>query len=212
MSKSTETSNNASPVTPTNLITEELSSGVVNVAPRFDFHLNSIFSNMSKQDKLRLLKKSENDQIDELKQLYKTQFIQLPIESQRGIFKKLTYNNSQYDTYKLGEFLPTTKLVDQDKREEQGKRDTDYNFHKVSPRQQLLFISKQLLESLQGKYNQYEMEVKFGTRGVKRLTKQDYDNVIKKLKDTGFYSNQTDGYYCLKIQPEFIDTRTGEFK
>ena len=212
MSKSTETRNNASPVTPTNLITEELSSGVVNVAPRFDFPLNSIFSNMSKQDKLRLLKKSENDQIDELKQLYKTQFIQLPIESQRGIFKKLTYNNSQYDTYKLGEFLPTTKLVDQDKREEQGKRDTDYNFHKVSPRQQLLFISKQLLESLQGKYNQYEMEVKFGTRGVKRLTKQDYDNVIKKLKDTGFYSNQTDGYYCLKIQPEFIDTRTGEFK
>ena len=132
---------------------------------------------MSKQQKLRLLTKSEEEQIDELKQRYKDDFVDQSIEYQRGVFKKLTYNNSQYDTYKLAEYLPVPR-IEQDKREEQGKRESDYNFHKVSPRQQLLFISKQLLESQQGKYNQFEMEVKFGTRGVKRLTKQDYDNVI----------------------------------
>ena len=257
-------SNENSPDTPYFLVREELPSGVVNVRPRFDFPLNSIFSNMSKQDKIRLLKKSEEEQIDELKQLYKEEFINLPIESQNGILKKLTYNNSQYDEYKLVEFLTTNEKrvdarlqgyfnmansfrmanefiptnensvdarrqgyfnmanefrrasqnqkVEKDIIEEQGKKKAEYNLQKVNPRQQLLFISKQLLESQQGKYNQYEMEVKFGTRGFKRLTKQDYDNVIKKLKDTGFYSNQTDGYYSLKIQPEFIDTRTGEFK
>ena len=257
-------SNENSPDTPYFLVREELPSGVVNVRPRFEFPLNSIFSNMSKQDKIRLLKKSEEEQIDELKQLYKEEFINLPIESQNGILKKLTYNNSQYDDYKLVEFLTTNEKrvdarlqgyfnmansfrmanefiptnensvdarrqgyfnmanafrrasqnqkVEKDIIEEQGKKKAEYNLQKVSPRQQLLFISKQLLESQQGKYNQYEMEVKFGTRGFKRLTKQDYDNVIKKLKDTGFYSNQTDGYYSLKIQPEFIDTRTGEFK
>ena len=205
-------SNEKSPETPHFLVREELPSGVVNVKPRYAFPLNSIFSNMSKQDKIRLLKKSEEDQIDELKELYKEEFINLPIESQRGILKKLTYNNSQYDDYKLGEYLPAIQLVEKNKKEEQAKTQLEYNIHKVNPRQQLLFISKQLLDSIPGKYNQFEMEVKFGTRGFKRLTKQDYDNVIKKLKDTGFYSSQTDGYYSLKIQPEFIDTRTGEFK
>ena len=89
-------SNENSPDTPYFLVREELPSGVVNVRPRFEFPLNSIFSNMSKQDKIRLLKKSEEEQIDELKQLYKEEFINLPIESQNGILKKLTYNNSQY--------------------------------------------------------------------------------------------------------------------
>jgi hypothetical protein len=197
--------NEKSPATPHFLVREELPSGVVNVKPRFGSYLNYIFSNMSKQDKIRLLKKSEEDQIDELKELYKEDFMKQPIETQQDILKQLTYNNSQYDQYKLAEYLPKIQLAEKGKKEEQGNP-------KVNPRQHLLFISQQLLQSQPGKYNQYEMEVKFGTRGVKRLTKQDYDNVIKKLKDTGFYSNQTDGYYCLKIQPEFIDTRTGEFR
>ena len=93
-----------------------------------------------------------------------------------------------------------------------NKYNKDENIKKIHPRQQLLLISKELLQSQPGKYHNYEMEVKFGTRGIKRLTKQDYDNVVKKLKDIGFASIQSDGYYCLKIQPEYIDSRTGEFK
>lgn len=91
-------------------------------------------------------------------------------------------------------------------------RGNNENMKKINPRQQLLLISRELLQSQSGKYNNYEMEVKFGTRGIKRLTKQDYDNVVKKLKDMGFISIQSDGYYTLKIQPEYIDSRTGEFK
>ncbi len=93
-----------------------------------------------------------------------------------------------------------------------NKYNKEENIKKTNPRQQLLLISRELLQSQSGKYYTYEMEVKFGTRGIKRLTKQDYDNVVKKLKDMGFMSIQSDGYYTLKIQPEYIDSRTGEFK
>ena len=159
--------NEKSPATPHFLVREELPSGVVNVKPRFGSYLNYIFSNMSKQDKIRLLKKSEEDQIDELKELYKEDFMKQPIETQQDILKQLTYNNSQYDQYKLAEYLPKIQLAEKGKKEEG-------NIPKVNPRQHLLFISQQLLQSQPGKYNQYEMEVKFGTRGVKRLTKQDW--------------------------------------
>ena len=32
----------------------------------------------------------------------------------------------------------------------------------------------------------HELEVRFGTKGVKSLSRNDYDNVIKKLKSSGF--------------------------
>lgn len=102
-----------------------------------------------------------------------------------------------------------TRISNSDKYKDRVR---DENMKKINPRQQLLLISRELLQSQQGKYHNYEMEVKFGTRGIKRLTKQDYDNVVKKLKDIGFTSIQSDGYYTLKIQPEYIDSKTGEFK
>ena len=113
MSKSIEMekgdSNKNSPVTPPFLIRQEQPDGVINVRPRFGSYLNYIFSNMSKQEKIALLKKSEEDQINELKQLYKEEFIKMPIEEQRGIINKLSYNNGQYDDNKLVEFLTTTE-------------------------------------------------------------------------------------------------------
>jgi hypothetical protein len=57
-----------------------------------------------------------------------------------------------------------------------------------------------------------ELEVKFGTKGVKYLTKIDYDNVIRKLKSFGFTSNNEQGAYMLRIQNEFLDSVSGRFK
>ena len=84
-----------------------------------------------------------------------------------------------------------------------------------SPRQQLLLISKLLLTSEKSQYNSYEMEAKFGTKGIKYITKIDYDNVIKKLLSSGFIStnhNGDEGDYSLKIQPEIFDAKTGEYR
>ena len=57
-----------------------------------------------------------------------------------------------------------------------------------------------------------ELEVRFGTRGIRHFTKNDYDNVIKKLKSFGFSSTNENGFYSLRIQNEFLDKNTGRFK
>jgi hypothetical protein len=58
----------------------------------------------------------------------------------------------------------------------------------------------------------HELEVRFGTRGIKPLNKNDYDNVIKKLKSLGFTSINEVGSASLKIQSEYLDKNTGKFK
>ena len=59
----------------------------------------------------------------------------------------------------------------------------------------------------------HELEVKFGTKGIKALTRNDYDNVIKKLKSSGFkIVGDSNGEYYLRIQCEFLDSTTGRFK
>jgi hypothetical protein len=60
------------------------------------------------------------------------------------------------------------------------------------------------------RYN--ELEVRFGTKGVKQLTKNDYDNVIKVLKSFGFTTVNSSGLYSLRIKCEFLDSKTGKFK
>jgi hypothetical protein len=58
----------------------------------------------------------------------------------------------------------------------------------------------------------YELEVRFGTKGIKMLTKNDYDNVIKVLKSFGFYTTNSSGLSSLRIKCEFLDSTTGRFK
>jgi hypothetical protein len=55
-----------------------------------------------------------------------------------------------------------------------------------------------------------ELEVRFGTKSNKSFTKNDYDNVIKKIKSLGFNSTNEQGYYMLRIQNEYLDVRTGK--
>ena len=56
-----------------------------------------------------------------------------------------------------------------------------------------------------------ELEVKFGTKGIKQITKDDFDNVIKKLISSGFKIIKSQEY-CLKIQSEFTDITSGKRK
>ena len=60
-----------------------------------------------------------------------------------------------------------------------------------------------------------ELEVRFGTkdlRDIKRLTKNDYDNVVKVLKSFGFNTRNPVGISSLRIRCEFLDSTTGRFK
>jgi hypothetical protein len=57
----------------------------------------------------------------------------------------------------------------------------------------------------------HELEVKFGTKGIKPLTKIDYDSVIRKLKSLGFSSANEQGAYMLRMYYEHLD-KSGQFK
>jgi hypothetical protein len=57
-----------------------------------------------------------------------------------------------------------------------------------------------------------ELEVRFATKDIKRLTKNDYDNVVKTLKSFGFVSANPSGVPSLRIKNEFLDSATGRFK
>ena len=57
-----------------------------------------------------------------------------------------------------------------------------------------------------------ELEVRFGTKGIKQLTKNDYDNVVKLLMSFGFSTNNPGGTPSLRIRSEFLDNTTGRFK
>lgn len=82
----------------------------------------------------------------------------------------------------------------------------------ISPQDQLDIISLAYINSIDSKYSEIEMEAKFGTRGIRTLTKLDYDNVVKKLKSNGWTTITQNGTYLLRIQPEFLDIKTGRFK
>ena len=60
--------------------------------------------------------------------------------------------------------------------------------------------------------SQNELEVRFATRNIKKISKIDFDNVIKKLKSLNYNCNNELGLHILKIQNEFEDPKTGEIK
>ena len=72
-------------------------------------------------------------------------------------------------------------------------------------------VLKDLLERPSAK-KENELEVRFRTTSKTKLTKIDYDNVIRKLKSLNFISSNPQGEYQLKIQTEFTDVKTGRTK
>jgi len=94
------------------------------------------------------------------------------------------------------------------KREENDKIDNRKNLLNLCNIYLNLNENKNISESFN-----YELECKFGTRGFKNITKIDYLNVIKKLLSCGFQKEYlNDEKYVLKIQPETIDPKTGQFR
>lgn len=55
--------------------------------------------------------------------------------------------------------------------------------------------------------NNNELEVKFGTRNIQKISKIQFDNVIQKLKSLGFTPNNVNGIYDLKIQSSHFDKK-----
>lgn len=104
----------------------------------------------------------------------------------------------------------------EEEEEEEGKKEQQRP-QKTSKQSQLDEIVNTYFQSepfrFDGLHTQHELEVRFGTKGIKPLTRIDYDNVIKYLLSNGFkIVGDTTGQYLLRIQCEFLDSVTGRIK
>ena len=100
------------------------------------------------------------------------------------------------------------KDVDEEEDEEEAKQKTK----KLTPPQIEFEKIVNVFYGLIGRSTTQtpELEVRFGTRGINKLTKNDYDNVIQKLKSSGFNTYDSNGLYSLRIQCEFIEQNSGK--
>jgi mRNA capping enzyme/mRNA capping enzyme, catalytic domain len=81
----------------------------------------------------------------------------------------------------------------------------DYKFEKLEN------IVDRYMELLTNKQpnTEPELEVRFGTKGHKIISKMDYDNVVRQLLCLGFKPKDTDGLNLLRIESEYVDANTG---
>ena len=200
--------------------------------------LNEIYDNLNEKskenvdainvyDKYLLLKK----RLDDKKMKSKTELL----NKKSGLFEPRTpelppssnevpneVGRNEVGRNEVPEELLNNANINQDEEEEEGEsgreqRDKEKRFqNKKNESSQILFEN---LVKTYYNYNPYittstikELEVRFGTKGIKRINKNDYDNVIKKLKSLGFTSLYENGEYSLRIQNEYLDNRTGLFK
>ena len=98
---------------------------------------------------------------------------------------------------------------------EPSKKKYPYKRSDEPPQKALENMVKQYIEDLTNydrrrRFTTNELEVRFGTRGVKPLTKIDYDNVIVKLRSFGFSCENEQGQYMMRMTPEVLDPITGK--
>ena len=186
-----------------------------------DKELKDIYEKLNEGDKKKINLMGIRDRYMTLKQILKK--------------RKLTPNFNQ--SIKLEESKNEPKTPDESPPIEILKEDVDHDnemitetekyIQSVKPlevtdsKQNVSNSQKQLSNLVKLFYNatpyshsnkNHELEVRFGTRGIKPLNKNDYDNVIKKLKSLGFTSINEVGSASLKIQSEYLDKNTGKFK
>ena len=80
-----------------------------------------------------------------------------------------------------------------------------------SPQEKLKEMIQTALVYLNGDKDDLELEVRFGTRGIRYITKQDYDNVIQKLLSLNFIKDGPETY-ILRCFGEYTDVNTGIVK
>lgn len=87
------------------------------------------------------------------------------------------------------------------------KKDTPEKVNNEKLLKEMIDIALAEIRNDDKKSKNVELEVRFGTKGIKPINKIDFDNVIKKLKSLGFKVGKED--YLLRAYPEYIDPVTG---
>ena len=73
-------------------------------------------------------------------------------------------------------------------------------------------FNEYLKKYIQSNQQTDELELRFGTNYSNKITRIDFDNVVKKLKLNNFTCKSPNGQYHLNIQNEFLDERSGRLR
>jgi len=175
-----------------------------------DTELNSFYNSLSKENKERFDKLPIHDKYVQLKKA-------MDDKKNKEVFSRDENKNTK------GSDIYTTKIneapseifaedvepvVYSQKEKERGNLSQQQRLDNLV---KMFYDSNSYMNMSHNKMN--ELEVRFGTKGIKQVTKSDYDNVVKKLKSFGFSAKgEESGEYYLRINCEFLDSTTGKFK
>ena len=84
--------------------------------------------------------------------------------------------------------------------------DDDFEPQQVEPKNDFEKMIKLYLDNMRNSLSimsEHELEVKFGTKGKKTLSRNNYNDVIKKLKSYGFELTNDESRHTLKIQGQY---------
>jgi len=194
--------------------------------------IQQIYENLNPKDKAKLDTLKIRDRYFTLKQILKKQGVEKAVEPQQ---RQQPPQRQQQFKPETPDFSPPgadaieKQTPDELLKEDIEAADTEYvREAEVEPKINLVDLKQSQKNSQKDFANliklyyqsspfshsnkNHELEVRFGTRGIKPLNKNDYDNVIKKLKSLGFSSINEVGTSSLKIQSEYLDKNTGKFK
>jgi len=173
--------------------------------------LQLLYNNLSSNDKAKIDSLKIRDKYFTLKQLLKKKSQEKTLNKQPQQPLPLTHD-----------FSPPDEILKEDIEEPQDARENkiepinlvDLKQNQKKSQNDFANLIKLYYQANPFTYSNknHELEVRFGTRGIKPLNKNDYDNVIKKLKSLGFTSVNEVGTSSLKIQCEYLDKNTGKFK
>jgi hypothetical protein len=189
-----------------------------------DPQIKIVYENLKPENRQKIDQMKIRDRYIFLKQLNKKKNI-----SAQGVVDKSDkptkidkqYNESvRFESHPRDD-EPPTDLLKEDLEEDDVENNELQQIKIVDNKQNSSDLQKQFANLVKLFYNanpythtnkNHELEVRFGTKGIKPLNKNDYDNVIKKLKSLGFNSLNELGNSTLKIQSEYLDKNTGRFK
>lgn len=199
-----------------------------------DSKLNEIYKNLDEETKEKINKlKNKEFQINILKNMDDPELMQIWNKLNEKQKQKLDSVGIRDKFLLLNELLKKEKakamLLDmpppekkeeselvQEELVEELEQPKDKKREHISPQKRLDDLIKLFYDERPYAFNSiinHELEVKFGTKGIKNITRNDYDNVIQKLKACGFVlSGSSEGQYYLRMNHEFLDSASGRFK
>lgn len=180
-----------------------------------DIELLRLKSSLSKKEKEQINKLPMRDQVLLLRNLIKEQEKKEQEKKDREKTLESKFINKKSKLTDVDEIIEPPEEIFEKDLEQIEQEDKDFVEKNKTPQKQFEKLVEIYYNSnpyITEKNIDPELEVRFGTRDIKPLTKNDYDNVIKKLKSIGFKCLDENGNYSLKMQSEYIDRTTGTFK